>query len=102
MFVESSIITREFREEQIPILENGEFVGSLSDNHLYAALIEQPEIKNESVFKLMQAPFPFVSPQSTLEDISGLINRENDAVLVRDMLSEVHIITKYDIIEALG
>jgi cystathionine beta-synthase len=50
----------------------------------------------------MQAPFPFVSPQSTLEDISGLINRENDAVLVRDMLSEVHIITKYDIIEALG
>jgi cystathionine beta-synthase len=95
-------LMRKFDISQIPILNNGEFVGSLSDNYLYAALIEQPEIKNESVDKLMQAPFPFVSPQSTLEDISGLINRENDAVLVRDMLSEVHIITKYDIIEALG
>jgi cystathionine beta-synthase len=95
-------LMRKFDISQIPIIENGEFVGSLSDNHLYATLIEQPEIKSETVDKLMQAPFPFVSPQSTLEDISSLINRENDAVLVRDMLSEVHIITKYDIIEALG
>jgi cystathionine beta-synthase len=99
---EAFTLMRKFDISQIPILNNGEFVGSLSDNHLYATLIEQPEIKNETVDKLMQAPFPFVSPQSTLEDISGLINRENDAVLVRDMLSEVHIITKYDIIEALG
>lgn len=99
---EAFTLMRKFDISQIPILKNGEYVGSLSDNHLYATLIEQPEIKNETVDKLMQAPFPFVSPQSTLEDISGLINRENDAVLVRDMLSEVHIITKYDIIEALA
>jgi len=99
---EAFTLMRKFDISQIPILKNGEYVGSLSDNQLYATLIEQPEIKNETVDKLMQAPFPFVSPQSTLEDISGLINRENDAVLVRDMLSEVHIITKYDIIEALG
>lgn len=50
----------------------------------------------------MQKPFPFVAPQASLEEVSLLINRENDAVLVRDMLSEVHIITKYDIIEAIG
>jgi cystathionine beta-synthase len=87
---------------QIPVTKAGEFVGSLSDNHLYASLIDQPELKNEKVSKLMQKAFPFVSPTATLEEISAKINRENDAVLVRDMLSDVHIITKYDIIEALS
>jgi cystathionine beta-synthase len=87
---------------QIPVTREGEFVGSLSDNHLYASLIDQPELKNEKVSKLMQRAFPFVSPTATLEEISAKINRENDAVLVRDMLSDVHIITKYDIIEALS
>jgi cystathionine beta-synthase len=43
-----------------------------------------------------------VPANAKLEDISKQINRENDAVMVRDMLGKVHIITKYDIIEALG
>jgi predicted transcriptional regulator len=43
-----------------------------------------------------------VNPQAKLEEVSKQINRENEAVLVRDMLGAVHIITKYDIIEALG
>jgi cystathionine beta-synthase len=87
---------------QIPVTQAGEFVGSLSDNHLYASLIDHPELKNEKVSKLMQRAFPFVLPTATLEEISAKINRENEAVLVRDMLSDVHIITKYDIIEALS
>jgi len=87
---------------QIPVTKSGEFVGSLSDNHLYASLIDHPELKNEKVDKLMHKGFPFVAPTATIEEISALINRENDAVLVRDMLSDVHIITKYDIIEALS
>lgn len=87
---------------QLPVLKNDEYVGSLSDSHLFATLIDQPEIKGQPVEKLMQKPFPFVSPETTLEELSSLINRENDAVLVRDMLNEVHIITKSDIIEAIN
>jgi predicted transcriptional regulator len=43
-----------------------------------------------------------VPANAKLEDISKQINRENEAVMVRDMLGKVHIITKYDIIEAFG
>ena len=50
----------------------------------------------------MQKPYPFVPASARIEEISAAINRDNDAVLVRDMLGRVHIITKYDIIEALA
>lgn len=95
-------LMRKYDISQLPVVKGQEFVGSLADNHLYAKLIDNPEMKNEPVEKLMQKPFPFVSPNAPLEEVTTLINRENEAVLVRDMLSQVHIITKYDIIGAIG
>jgi cystathionine beta-synthase len=93
---------RKFDISQIPVVRGAEFVGSLSDSHLYANLCENPELRHVPVEQLMQKPYPFVPANAKLEDISKQINRENDAVMVRDMLGKVHIITKYDIIEALG
>jgi cystathionine beta-synthase len=93
---------RKFDISQIPVVRGTEFVGSLSDSHLYANLCENPELRHVPVEQLMQKPFPFVPANAKLEDISKQINRENEAVMVRDMLGKVHIITKYDIIEALG
>ena len=93
---------RKFDISQIPVVRGSEFVGSLSDSHLYANLCENPELRHVPVEQLMQKPYPFVPANAKLEDISKQINRENDAVMVRDMLGKVHIITKYDIIEALG
>jgi cystathionine beta-synthase len=93
---------RKFDISQIPVVRGAEFVGSLSDSHLYANLCENPELRHVPVEQLMQKPFPFVPANAKLEDISKQINRENEAVMVRDMLGKVHIITKYDIIEALG
>jgi cystathionine beta-synthase len=77
-------------------------VGSLSDRHLYASICENPDLKQEKIESVMEKPFPFVAAQSKLEEISRAINKDNDAVLVRDMLGTVHIITKYDVIEAIG
>ena len=93
---------RKFDISQIPVVHGAEIVGSLSDSHLYANLCENPELRHVPVEQLMQKPYPFVPANAKLEDISKQINRENDAVMVRDMLGKVHIITKYDIIEALG
>ncbi len=93
---------RKFDISQIPVVRGAEIVGSLSDSHLYANLCENPELRHVPVEQLMQKPYPFVPANAKLEDISKQINRENDAVMVRDMLGKVHIITKYDIIEALG
>jgi cystathionine beta-synthase len=93
---------QKFDISQIPVVNNGDFVGSINDNHLYAKLIANPEIKNEKVSAVMQASFPVVSANAPLEEVTKMINRENSAVLVKDLLGDAHIITKFDIIESLS
>lgn len=93
---------RKYDISQLPVKQGEEFVGSLNDSHLYASICENPELRQATVEQLMQKPYPFVPAAARIEEISKAIHRDNDAVLVRDMLGRVHIITKYDIIEALG
>ena len=87
---------------QIPVTENEEFVGSLTDSKLLHKLIEEPELRGEPVSKLMDKPFQFVSPRDTLDVLSSLINKENKALLVRDQLDQVHIITQSDLLMAMS
>ena len=49
----------------------------------------------------MGKPYPIVNKTAKLEDISKLITKENDAVLVDLENGNHHIITKYDIISAI-
>jgi cystathionine beta-synthase len=93
---------RKYDISQLPVMRNNEIAGSLNDSHLYASICEKPELREATVETLMQKPYPFVAASARIEDISKEIHRDNDAVLVRDMLGKVHIITKYDIIEALA
>jgi cystathionine beta-synthase len=50
----------------------------------------------------MSAPFPFIAPDASMEDVSRMITKENAAVLVKDLMGDVHIITRQDIIEAIS
>jgi cystathionine beta-synthase len=54
------------------------------------------------VKEVMSAPFPFVMPNANLEEVSRMITKENAAVLVKDLMGDVHIITRQDIIEAIA
>ncbi len=94
---------RKFDISQIPVVNDaGSFVGSLNDTHLFSKLIEQPDLKNECIEKVVQPPFPFVRTDATLEEVSKLITKENNAVLLKTLGGDIHIITKQDIIDALG
>jgi len=87
---------------QIPVKENGNFVGSLSDSYLFSRLMEDSDIKNQPVQRLMQPAFPVVGEKAPIEEVSKLITKDNNAVLMRDLGGNVHIITKHDIIEAVA
>lgn len=92
-----------FNISQIPVVsEGGEFIGSLNDSHLFACLLNNHEIKQDSVQKIMQTPFPFVAANASIEEVSKKINKDNSAVLMTDMGGNTHIITKYDVIEAIA
>lgn len=87
---------------QIPVVnESGEFVGSLSDNHLYSSLLKDNRLMAATIQSMMQPPFPIVKSADTIDMVSSLINKENSAVLVMDLGGNWHIITKYDLIAAM-
>jgi cystathionine beta-synthase len=50
----------------------------------------------------MEKPFPVVSLETPLEKLRTLINKENGAVLAKDESGTYHIVTKYDVIQALA
>jgi cystathionine beta-synthase len=87
--------------DQIPVTENGHFVGSVSSSGLLEKIMEDPQLKNKTVGEIMDKPMQFVAPDSTLDVLSSFLNKENKAVLVRDENQQVHIITKHDVLKAI-
>ncbi|MCL6260355.1 cystathionine beta-synthase [Aquiflexum sp. TKW24L] len=85
---------------QIPVLEDGQVVGSLTDSKLLTKIIENPELKDATVADVMEASMKFVALDSTLDVLSSMLDKEK-AVLVRDDNHQIHIVTKHDILEAM-
>ncbi len=88
---------------QLPVVnEAGDFIGSLNDHHIFRLLLNDLDAGNQPVSEIMQAPFPIVSYYEEMESVSKSINKENPAVMVKDLGGVYHIITKYDLISALA
>ncbi|MGZ3921373.1 MAG: CBS domain-containing protein, partial [Bacteroidia bacterium] len=87
---------------QVPVKKGNEFVGALNDSYVFGQLIADDKLKQQTVDKVMQKPFPFVGMNAGIDEVSKLITKENNAVLLKDRLGEVHIITKHDIIQSLS
>lgn len=87
--------------DQIPVTENDQFVGSVSSSTLLEKMIEDPQLREKTVGEVMDKPMLFVAPDSTLDVLSSLLNRENKAVLIRDEEQKVHIITQHDLLHAM-
>ena len=87
---------------QIPVTSDKRIVGSLNEATLYAKIVANPDIKNNTIESIMQPAFPFVDSSTPIDSLSGMITASNAAVLVRDFkLDKTYIITRYDIINAL-
>ncbi|MCU0397318.1 MAG: pyridoxal-phosphate dependent enzyme [Cyclobacteriaceae bacterium] len=87
--------------DQIPVRENDQFTGSVSSASLLEKMMEDPELRNKTVGEVMDKPMLFVAPDSTLDVLSSLLNKENKAVLIRDDHQQVHIITQHDVLKAM-
>jgi cystathionine beta-synthase len=95
-------LMKKYEIEHIPIVQNGEFEGSVSESGLFNKIVEQPDIKKNTIAQVAEAPYPIVAFNTPLEKLSLLINKENGAVLGKDDSGIFHIVTKYDIIHALS
>jgi cystathionine beta-synthase len=93
---------RKYSISQIPVLKNDVYVGSLNDTHTYQFLIDNPDKINASISSIMQKPFPVVKENTSIEEISKLIDKDTPAVLVELNNGSYHIITRQDIINSFA
>jgi len=95
-------LMKKFDIEQIPVMENDNLVGSLSEGGLFQKIFSNPEIKHATVSSVMEHAYPIVEFNTPVEKLGSLINRENGAVLAKDETGAFHIVTKYDVIQSLA
>lgn len=99
---EAILTMNKFGIDQAPVVSGDDFVGSLNDTKLLKLLIENPEVKNQKVKEIMEAPFQFIGLDNTLDVLSSLLNKSTRAILVRDKKDQVHIITQSDLLMAMS
>jgi cystathionine beta-synthase len=87
---------------QIPVMKDGEMVGSLDDSKLFQSLMADPSLTEKFVENIMEAPFPIVQPDEAVKSVAKHISKDVSAVMVSLPTGGMHIITKQDIINALS
>lgn len=92
---------KKYKISQIPVEDSSGFVGAVDEADLLRKYIENKDISNLPIKEVMHKPFPIISKNTPIEAISKLIDRDNNAVLVKLNDEAYQIITKYDIISAL-
>jgi len=95
-------LMKKYDIEQIPVMENGEPIGAVSESGLFQKVFSNPEIRNATVASVLEPAYPLVDFDTPVERLGSLINKENGAVLARDEKGEYHIVTKYDVIQSLA
>jgi cystathionine beta-synthase len=93
---------KKYNIEQIPVFQNEELIGTISEIGLFNKLFSNPEIKQATISELLEEPLPVLSYDTPIERIRFFINKEIGAVLTRDETGAYHIITKYDLINTLS
>ena len=83
---------------QLPVLDGGNCVGSVSEGTLTARALEDPRTLERTVADVMEAPFPIVEPGQPAESIVKLLTRSNHAVLVRGEGGLRGIVTRGDLL----
>lgn len=95
-------IMKDLGISQMPVVDGEQIVGSVAESTILSSLLNEPSDKDTPVSKVMAKPFPFVELDASSKDISLRINRDNSAVLVKDIAGNTHIITEYDLIQAIA
>jgi cystathionine beta-synthase len=95
-------LMKKYDIENIPVIDNGNNVGAISESGLFNKILNNAEIKTASIAAVMEKSYPEVAFDTPVERLSSFITKENGAVLSKDESGSYHIVTKYDIIQSLA
>jgi cystathionine beta-synthase len=86
---------------QLPVMENGNCVGAVSESQLSARGLEDVKALERPVADVMESPFPTVEASQPVDAIVKVLSKANPAVLVRDHGEIRGIVTRSDMLHFL-
>jgi cystathionine beta-synthase len=92
---------KKYKISQIPVIDTNGFAGSVDETDLFRSYVEDKDIADKPIREVMGKPYPVVNANTSIEEISKLITKDNQAVLVDLGNGKHHIITKHDIISSI-
>jgi len=95
-------LMKEYDISQLPVMKNDEIVGSLTENTVLTYILENPVSHTESpVSEIMDDPFPLVEEDMAISKLNKYISKKVPAVMAKDKAGNIHILTKYDILQMI-
>jgi cystathionine beta-synthase len=86
---------------QLPVIVDADCVGAVSESTLMARLVEDPDLIDAPVQKLMEAPLPVVDSDAEFETVTRQLVSGQPAVIVRQGGKPAGIITRFDVVHHL-
>jgi cystathionine beta-synthase len=87
---------------QLPVFEGGTPVGALYEDAILTLALEGKDLKKRVVREVMGGAFPVVPASATIDQITTCITRDCPAVFVETGGGHYDILTKYDLLQAIG
>jgi cystathionine beta-synthase len=95
-------IMKERDISQLPVLENGDIIGTVSENSILSFILENPLNNADKEVKLiMSDPMPKVSMDLPMSLLNKCFTEKIPGVITKDQNNQYHVLTKYDVIRAL-
>ena len=87
---------------QMPVMDNGAIVGSITESSILSHLLENPMHNAEKNVQAIMGPaFPEVEIDTPIRQLSTYISKKIPAVITRDKAGALHIVTDYDVIQMI-
>jgi cystathionine beta-synthase len=99
---EAMEMMKKYDIEQIPVMQQSDMKGSITQNGLFKKLMEDAELKGKKISDVLEPAMPLVSMDTRVDRLTQFINKDNGGVLAKDESGDFHILTKYDIINAFS
>ena len=90
-----------FGVSQLPVIEDGQCIGSLVEGALMTAALEQPTLLDRAVRDVMEPPFPTIEATLTLDRLAPMLTRETPAALVAEHGQLTGIVSRYDVLQLM-
>ena len=87
---------------QLPVIEKGKPVGTVIDNAVMSAVLDDNKKLDAPVSQLMEPSYPVLGATAPIEHAIDYLKKKDSAVLVEEDHKIIGILTRYDVIEYMA